>query len=616
MYISRRAKQVIIFVNDLIISLFASWLAVFLRLGSIYLPNSFYWHENITLGILIAAILFIPIFIFFKIYLSVLRFSGFKYLSRILFAGFIYGSFFLIIILSVKLDGIPRSMGVTQPIIFILLVILSRIVAVQLIETYNASKNIKKVIIYGAGKTGAEVSKSLVGHSQYRLVAFIDKDIKKKGKNINNVYIYGAEDLEKIINKNKATDILIALPNIGLFARRELIRELKRYNLNVMTIPSIDSLVEGKISINDFKDLDLNEIIERDIKLDLGSLKATIESKIILITGAGGSIGSELTRQIITNNPKKIILIDHSEFNLYSILEDLKNLFSDHNTDIISILISIQNTNEMERVFSKYKPDIVFHAAAYKHVPLIEENIFEGIKNNIFSTLNILKIFDKYNGKKFILVSTDKAVRPKNIMGATKRVAELIVQAYANKKNYNKNFSIVRFGNVLNSSGSVVPLFRKQINDGGPLTITHPDITRYFMTIPEAVGLILQCSVLAKNGELFILDMGKPVKIVDIARRMMKLSGLIEKNEQNPQGDIEIKFTGLRPGEKLYEELLIADKSYKTNHRDILIAEENHMSFDELEIFLSSIMEAVNNNDINEIKKMLSFSKFINYNAD
>ena len=616
MKITRRSKQIIIFVNDLIISLFASWLAIFLRLGNIYLPNSFYWHENITLSIILAAILFIPIFIFFKIYLSVLRFSGFKYLAQILFAGFIYGLFFLSIILILHLDGIPRSIGITQPIIFILLVILSRIVAVQIIEIYNTSKNIKKVIIYGAGKTGAEVSKSLVGHSQYRLVAFIDKDIKKKGKNINNVYIYGAEDLEKIINKNKATDILIALPNIGLFARRELIRELKRYNLNVMTIPSIDSLVEGKISINDFKDLDLNEIIERDIKLDLGSLKATIESKIILITGAGGSIGSELTRQIIANNPKKIILIDHSEFNLYSILEDLKNLFSDHNTDIISILISIQNTNEMERVFSKYKPDIVFHAAAYKHVPLIEENIFEGIKNNIFSTLNILKIFDKYNGKKFILVSTDKAVRPKNIMGATKRVAELIVQAYANKKNYNKNFSIVRFGNVLNSSGSVVPLFRKQINDGGPLTITHPDITRYFMTIPEAVGLILQCSVLAKNGELFILDMGKPVKIVDIARRMMKLSGLIEKNEQNPQGDIEIKFTGLRPGEKLYEELLIADKSYKTNHRDILIAEENHMSFDELEIFLSSIMEAVNNNDINEIKKMLSFSKFINYNAD
>ena len=616
MNITRRSKQIIIFVNDLIISLFASWLAIFLRLGNIYLPNSFYWHENITLSIILAAILFIPIFIFFKIYLSVLRFSGFKYLAQILFAGFIYGLFFLSIILILHLDGIPRSIGITQPIIFILLVILSRIVAVQIIEIYNTSKNIKKVIIYGAGKTGAEVSKALVGHSQYKLVAFIDHDSKKKGKNINNVYIHDVDDLEKIINRNKVTDILIALPNIGLFSRRELIKDLKKFNLSVKTIPSIDSLVEGKISINDFKNLDLNEIIERNISLDLSSLKSNLESTVILVTGAGGSIGSELTRQIIINNPKKIILIDHSEFNLYSILEDIRNLNLKKNTAIIPILISIQNTQEMEKIFSEYRPDIVFHAAAYKHVPLIEENIFEGVKNNIFSTLNIIKIFDKYNGKKFILVSTDKAVRPKNIMGATKRVAELIIQAYANKNNYDKNFSIVRFGNVLNSSGSVVPLFRKQINDGGPLTITHPEITRYFMTIPEAVGLILQCSILAKNGQLFILDMGEPVKIIDIARRMMKLSGLTEKTEQFPQGDIEIKFTGLRPGEKLFEELFISDKSYESNHKDILIAEESFMSLDELEKFLKSVMDAVDNNDTDEIKKILSFSGYINYNIN
>ena len=616
MNINRRSKQIIILFNDVVISLFATWLALFLRLGNLYLPNSFYWHENITLTFIIGVFYFIPIFFFFKIYLSVLRFSGFKYLGQILFAGFIYGLIFISTIFFLHLDGIPRSIGITQPIIFILIVLLSRIVAVQLIEIYNTSKNIKKVIIYGAGKTGAEVSKTLVGNSQYKVVAFIDRDKKKKGKNINNIQIYKINDLSKIIAKNKVTDILIALPNIGLFSRRNLIKDLKKYNLSVKIIPSIGSLVEGKISINDFKNLDLNEIIERNIHLDLSSLKSNLNGSVILITGAGGSIGSELTRQIVINNPKKIILIDHSEFNLYTILEDNNNLDLINKTELVPVLISIQDEIELNIIFREHKPDIVFHAAAYKHVPLIEENIFEGIKNNIFSTLNILKIFDQYNGKKFVLVSTDKAVRPKNIMGATKRVAELIVQAYANKNNYDKNFSIVRFGNVLNSSGSVVPLFRKQINNGGPLTITHPEITRYFMTIPEAVGLILQCSTFAKNGQLFVLDMGKPIKIVDIAKRMIKLSGLSEKTEQYPQGDIEIKYTGLRPGEKLFEELFIADNSYESSHKDIFIAEENFMSMDELNSFLEYLMNAIDKRNKKELKKILSSSKYINYNVN
>ena len=613
MKINRYNKIAIKILNDVFISLFSTWAALSLRLDKIYLPSSFAWHENIFLIFIIAIICFLIIFYIFKIYYSVIRFSGLKTLINITLVGIVYATIFSATLFILKINGIPRSIGIIQPIIFILLVILSRIVAVQLIESYSQSKNIKKVIIYGAGLTGIETSKALAGNNNYQIEAFIDKDSKKIGTYVNTIPIIGVDHLNKIIKRKKISDLIIALPNLGLFARRKLIKELSEFNLSIKIIPSIDSLILGKITINDFQSIELNDILDRNIELDLSSLRDELQNKVVLISGSGGSIGSELAKQIITNKPSKLVLIDHSEFNLYSILEDLEKIKSLNNINIelIPFLITIQDQKKLEKIFIEYNPKYIFHAAAYKHVPLIEFNIFAGIKNNILGTLNIVNLFKKYDCEKFILVSTDKAVRPKNIMGATKRVGELIVQAYAAEESKNKKYSIVRFGNVLNSSGSVIPLFNKQIKNGGPITLTHKDITRYFMTIPEAAGLILQCSILAKNGELFILDMGEPIKIIDIAKKMIKLSGLNEKN--NEEGDIEIQITGLRPGEKLYEELLISKNFKKTRNKDILIAEEDFMKISELSNFLDILFKFNELEDIENIKELLSKNKHINY---
>lgn len=613
MKINRYNKIAIKILNDVFISLFSTWAALSLRLDKIYLPNSFVWHENTFLIFIIAIICFLIIFYIFKIYYSVIRFSGLKTLTNITLVGIVYATIFSATLFILKINGIPRSIGIIQPIIFILLVILSRMVAVQLIESYSQSKNIKKVIIYGAGLTGIETSKALAGNNNYQIEAFIDKDSKKIGTYVNTIPIIGVDHLNKIIKRKKISDLIIALPNLGLFARRKLIKELSEFNLSIKIIPSIDSLILGKITINDFQSIELNDILDRNIELDLSSLRDELQNKVVLISGSGGSIGSELAKQIITNKPSKLVLIDHSEFNLYSILEDLEKIKSLNNINIelIPFLITIQDQKKLEKIFIEYNPKYIFHAAAYKHVPLIEFNIFAGIKNNILGTLNIVNLFKKYDCEKFILVSTDKAVRPKNIMGATKRVGELIVQAYAAEESKNKKYSIVRFGNVLNSSGSVIPLFNKQIKNGGPITLTHKDITRYFMTIPEAAGLILQCSILAKNGELFILDMGEPIKIIDIAKKMIKLSGLNEKN--NEEGDIEIQIRGLRPGEKLYEELLISKNFKKTRNKDILIAEEDFMKISELSNFLDILFKFNELEDIENIKELLSKNKHINY---
>ncbi len=613
MKINRYNKIAIKILNDVFISLFSTWAALSLRLDKIYLPSSYVWHEKTFLIFIIAIIYFLIIFYIFKIYYSVIRFSGLKTLTNIILVGIVYATIFSATLFILKINGIPRSIGIIQPIIFILLVILSRIVAVQLIESYSQSKNIKKVIIYGAGLTGIETSKALAGNNNYQIEAFIDKDSKKIGTYVNTIPIIGVDHLNKIIKRKKISDLIIALPNLGLFARRKLIKELSEFNLSIKIIPSIDSLILGKITINDFQSIELNDILDRNIELDLSSLRDELQNKVVLISGSGGSIGSELAKQIITNKPSKLVLIDHSEFNLYSILEDLEKIKSLNNINIelIPFLITIQDQKKLEKIFIEYNPKYIFHAAAYKHVPLIEFNIFAGIKNNILGTLNIVNLFKKYDCEKFILVSTDKAVRPKNIMGATKRVGELIVQAYAAEESKNKKYSIVRFGNVLNSSGSVIPLFNKQIKNGGPITVTHKDITRYFMTIPEAAGLILQCSILAKNGELFILDMGEPIKIIDIAKKMIKLSGLNEKN--NEEGDIEIQITGLRPGEKLYEELLISKNFKKTKNKDILIAEEDFMKISELSNFLDTLFKFNELENIENIKELLSKNKHINY---
>ena len=616
MILNKKNKIAIKVLNDIILSIISMWLALTIRFNEIYIPQSFYWHKNIIYIFLISIIIFLIIFTIRNIYFSVTRFSGFDSLRQIIIATIIYGLALSIFIVTFKLDGVPRSIAFVQPIIFMLLVLLSRITAAQIILSYLQSKNIRKIIMYGAGKSGIEISKGVSINNSNKLIAFVDKDKNKIGTNIDSIPIISPLKLKDTIKNNNISDLLIALPNLDLLKRRKLINELNNFNIRVKILPSTNTLMLENINVNDFKNIELNEILDRYITIDLKLLKNEINNQVILITGAGGSIGSELTKQIITNEPKKLILLDHSEINLYKILSEVTESKKNNNlkTTIVPILGSIQNNETIKKLFTNHEPQIIYHAAAYKHVPLIEENIFEAINNNIIGTLNLIKAFDSIVGKKFILVSTDKAVRPTNIMGATKRITELTVQGYADLKKSNKVYSIVRFGNVLNSSGSVVPLFKSQINSGGPVTVTHPDVKRYFMTIPEATSLILQCGLLAKNGELFILNMGDPIKIVDIAKKMIRLFGFYEKSTH--EDGIEIIYTGLRPGEKLFEELFISSDFSYTNNKDIMIGNEKNMELDDLLKFIDLLIRMKDDEDVNGIKNLISNNNFISYKEE
>ena len=468
----------------------------------------------------------------------------------------------------------------------------------------------KNIVIYGAGTAGRQLSKILEKSKEFKVVGFIDDNVDLHNHTIQNIKIYSFDKLNKIIKNKSATHIFLAINSIDRSKRNIIIKKLSFFDIQVRTIPSIDQLANGKYSIEDIQDLDIDDLLHRSIvDPDLKLMENFIKNKTIMITGAGGSIGSELSRILITFKPKKIILFELSEYSLYSINEELQNLAlsSGINPKIIfPILGSIKDLNRLRYVISKFIPDIIYHAAAYKHVPLLEKNIFEALNNNTFGTLNLVKVVNEYKIKNFLLVSSDKAVRPTNIMGASKRLAEMIVQINSKINPLLSKFTIVRFGNVLNSSGSVIPLFNKQIKLGGPITVTHPEITRYFMTIKEASELIIQSSAMSTGGEFFILDMGKPVKILDLAKKMIDLSGLSIKNQENLNGDIEIEYIGLRPGEKLYEELYLGDNPQFTSHKKINKINEPHINQIELDINLEKLSILINENNQQGIMKILN----------
>ncbi len=438
------------------------------------------------------------------------------------------------------------------------------------------------IAIYGAGSAGAQLASSILLDRQYNIVLFIDDNPSLWNSYVKGIVIKSPKVLEN--NKYDIDQVFLAMPSIPNHIRKEIIKDAESKNITILQVPSLDDIISGKSKINALKSITIDDILGRNIVYpDKRLLKNGIYDFIICITGAGGSIGSELSRQILKLQPKKILLIENCELNLYSIYNEiLEKNFDD--VEILPILGSTTNRGFMKSIFNQHNIDIIFHAAAYKHVPLVESNPLQGIYNNVFSTKLLCELALENNIKKFILISTDKAVRPTNVMGASKRLAELIVQSYSQKSKNNNNsksqpiLSMVRFGNVLGSSGSVIPLFHKQIKNGGPITITHPDIIRYFMTIPEAAQLVIQSASMARGGEVFLLDMGKPVKIIDLAKKMIKLSGLTLQDNLNPKGDIEIQFTGLRPGEKLYEELLIDNKSYSTEHPLIFRADEEFLN--------------------------------------
>jgi FlaA1/EpsC-like NDP-sugar epimerase len=438
-----------------------------------------------------------------------------------------------------------------------------------------------------------------------KVVGFLDDDPQFHRQIILSQTVYDPLNLDKLINTKNIDIVLLALPSISRQKRNQIINRLNKFKIVVKTLPSVQDIVEGKVSVSDIKDLNIEDLLNREqVQPNLELLSKNTNSKVVMITGAGGSIGSELSRQIIKLKPKKLILIELSEFALYKITEELNG--KNQNIKIIPLLINIQNQSKIEEVLKIFNIDTIYHAAAYKHVPLVEENICESIKNNVFGTFILSQAAIRYDIANFVLISSDKAVRSTNIMGATKRLAEICVQSLYENQNKKSKFAIVRFGNVLESSGSVIPKFKKQIKEGGPVTLTHPDVTRYFMTLTEASQLVIQAGAMAEKCEVFVLDMGESVKINGLIDKMIKLSGLSIKNEKNLDGDIEVKITGLRPGEKLYEELLIGDDPQKTFHEKIQKAKDPFIPFNKLKVDLDLLSNLIEENKVEEVKFMLT----------
>jgi FlaA1/EpsC-like NDP-sugar epimerase len=602
---SRFGKQVAVIGLDVFLTLLSTWAAFSLRLDVLHWPEDAQWRVYA-----VAPLLAIPIFIRFGLYRAIFRYTGLAALMAIGKAVAIYGVVLFAILVWQRWSGVPRSIGVLQPIIFVLLVGSSRALARFWLAGvgFVSRRSEGRLLIYGAGESGVQTAAALANAYQYKLVGFVDDDKRKTGRSINNALVYPTSKIAELVKNRGVTDILLALPSVSRSRRNEIIANLRSVPAHIRTLPGLSDLTSGRITVRDFKELDVDDLLGREpVAAEPGLLARSATDRVVLVTGAGGSIGSELCRQIALERPAQLVLLDHNEYGLYTIHQELLSLCATRrlDIDIVALLGSVTNPRRLQEMFARYRPSWVYHAAAYKHVPLVESNPAEGILNNVFGTLNVARAAAEHHVANMVLVSTDKAVRPTNVMGASKRMAELVLQAMA-AANGKTRFCMVRFGNVLGSSGSVVPLFRSQLANGGPLTVTHPEVTRYFMTIPEAAQLVLYAGAMARGGEVFVLDMGAPVRIMDLARRMIELSGLTVRDENTPEGDIAIKITGLRPGEKLYEELLIGDDPAPTDHPRIMKAHEEFLPWKELEQQLEMLRDAALRDDVDAIKSVLT----------
>lgn len=598
----RRQKQVVVLASDIVLAIAATWLAFSLRLDVRHVPQGYQWYAY---GF--AAVLFVPFFIRLGLYRAIFRYTGISSLGSSAAVVAMYGTLYFAILVFAAFPGVPRSVGILQPILFFSLVFGSRITASHLLKSSSPSgSTVRNALIYGAGEAGMQASLGLTTTPEYNVCGFLDDDPAKHGRRLNGVEIFAPSRSEEIVDHFAITDILIAVPSAPVERRRQIIDSLVDLQVRVRTIPGILDIARGAAGMADLQELQIIDLLERAPITDTID-PAELTGRRILITGAGGSIGSELCRQIHACNPASLVLFDHNEFGLYCIDDELRTQAERQpiQTTCHACLGSVRDMKRLKFVFFKHRPEIVFHAAAYKHVPLIESNEIEAATNNVIGTLNAATVAQEAGVDRFTLISTDKAVRPTNIMGASKRLSELVVQALAAEPAKKTVFSMVRFGNVLGSSGSVVPLFRRQIASGGPLTVTDPEVTRYFMTIPEAVGLVLQASAMAEGGEVFVLDMGEPVKIIDLARKMIRLSGKIERTAERPDGDIEIVSIGLRPGEKLYEELLIGENPEPTASKHIMMAREGFMPWSELESELEELNAAIESEDAKRLLEVL-----------
>jgi FlaA1/EpsC-like NDP-sugar epimerase len=467
--------------------------------------------------------------------------------------------------------------------------------------------NREAVIIYGAGSGGAQLVSALVGGDDYLPVAIVDDNVEMHGKRIHGLTVYSPDKLEQLVAERRATGVLLAIPSASRHRRRLVLQRLSEFPVRVQTMPKIRDIVSGKARVDDIKDVDVQDLLGRDaVPPNLKLMDACIKGKVVMVTGAGGSIGSELCYQILKLAPSRLILFEVSEAALYSVERKARKAAKKKkiDCDIVALLGSVHHEHRVREVMRVFNVETVYHAAAYKHVPIVEHNVFEGLHNNVFGTLYTARAAIDAGVESFVLISTDKAVNPSNVMGATKRVAELILQALNTKSTATK-FSMVRFGNVLESSGSVVPLFKEQIKNGGPVTVTHRDIIRYFMTIPEAAQLVIQAGSMATGGDVFVLDMGKPVKILDLAHRMINLMGMTVRDAEHPEGDIEIEFVGLRPAEKLFEELLIGSNVTGTGHPRIMRADEDCLAWETVSKLLDELRDASRDLDYVKARKIL-----------
>jgi len=603
----RTTKRLIAVLVDAALAVLAVWLALYLRLGEFVALSGQVWPAAVG-----APLLATPIFALSGIYRTVHRHIGWDALTTLVQAVTCYGLVYASVFTAFGVEGVPRTVGVIQPIVLLIGVASSRAVIRRLGRRNKGDmheQSRSNVLIYGAGLAGRQLATALTDTHRSQVIGFIDDARDLQGSTIDRLRIWPPDRMADLIEANDVQEVMLAIPTATRKRRNEIVAGVRHLGVMVKTLPGLLDIVSGKVSITDIRPLEIEDLLSRDpVPIDIRRVGTSVRDRIVMVTGAGGSIGSELCRQIIAAKPEKLLLVENSEFNLYVIQRELQNIASSDpslaNIEILPLISSICDKTRMNRIFKLYRPTTVYHAAAYKHVPLVEHNVIEGARNNVIGTQICAALAAEYGVRTFVLISTDKAVRPTNVMGATKRVAEMTLQALASTQS-DTCFCMVRFGNVLGSSGSVVPLFRQQIASGGPVTVTHREITRFFMTIPEAAQLVLHAAAMAQGGEVFVLDMGEPVKVVKLAERMIELSGLRLRNDDNPDGDIEIVFTGLRPGEKLYEEVLIGNNPICTEHPRIMKANETFPMVTTLERELNNLRSAINEHNAKKVRDIL-----------
>lgn len=596
----RTVKSGLALAFDVAMCLLTVLVAYYLRLGYWLIP-----HKELIAPVIISPLIAIPLFVRFGLYRAIFRYSGAAALASVLVASTLYAIAFATIFTFIGVGAVPRTMGLIQPLLLGFAVAMSRVLArfalgdaFRFLGSTNGKRN---VLIYGAGAAGRQLASALAHDPQVHAVGFIDDDRTLQGNLLNGLLIHGPHQLEEIVSARAVSEVLLAVPSASRKRKAEIIERIAKLNLHCRTLPSLADIASGKLAVSDLRELDIDELLGRNVvPPSTRLLREKNAGHTVLVTGSGGSIGSELCRQIVELEPISLILVEINEFALYTIDQELKDTIArlpagTRTPNIVPVLASVTDAAQIDALIATWQPDTIYHAAAYKHVPLVEENALVGVRNNTLGTLTIAEAARRHKVANFVLISTDKAVRPTNIMGASKRLAEMVLQAFAGTGS--TCFSIVRFGNVLGSSGSVVPLFRQQIVAGGPITLTHEEVTRYFMTIPEAAQLVLQAGAMARGGEVFVLDMGESVRIIDLARRMVELSGLRVKDNENLDGDIAIEIVGLRPGEKLYEELLIGENPQPTDHAKIMMASESHLPWDQLAPELDKLQQAIDADD-------------------